>query len=67
MLHVFTDASKDAYGAVIYAKFQHKDRTVNGTIVAAKTRVAPLVAVSIPKLELMGATLGCRLGITVAE
>ena len=67
LLHVFTDASKDAYGAVVYAKYQPNDGTVTGTIVTAKTRVAPLVAVSIPRLELMEAILGCTLGITVAE
>ena len=52
---------------MVYVKYQHNDGTVTGTIVTAKTRVAPLVAVSIHRLELMGAILWCRLGITVAE
>ena len=67
VLHVFTDASKDAYGAVVYAKYAHENGSIDGSIVTAKSKVAPLLAVSIPRLELMGAILGCRLGLTVAE
>ena len=58
-LHTFTDASGDAYGAVTYARYQY--------LVASKTRVAPLSATSIPRLELMGAVLGLRLALSIAK
>ena len=57
-LHTFTDASRDAYGAVTYIRYQYKGGAVSTSLVASKTRVAPLSATSIPRLELMGAVLG---------
>ena len=59
-LHVFCDASKDAYGTVAYARFQYSD-TNEVSLVAARTRVAPLRTISIPRLELMAAVNGIRL------
>lgn len=54
-LHGFADASQLAYGAVIYAKLGTiKPRIF---IVVAKSRVAPLKIVSIPRLELKVALL----------
>ena len=60
-LHTFVDASENAYGAVIYVRYRYKDDSLSTTIVAAKTRVAPNIATSIPRLELMGAFVGVRL------
>ena len=65
-LHTFTDASEDAYGAVVYVRCSYKDETVSTNIVAAKTRVAPNRATSIPRLELMGAVIGVRLATRIA-
>ena len=56
-LHTFVDASEDAFGAVAYVRYSYQDGTISTNIVAAKTRVAPTTATSIPRLELMG-TLG---------
>ena len=66
-LHTFTDASGDAYGAVTYVRYQCKGGTVSTSLVASKTRVAPLSAQSIPRLELMGAVLGLRLALSIAK
>lgn len=66
-MHTFTDASGDAYGAVTYVRYQYKDGTVSTSLVASKTRVAPLSATSIPRLELMGTVLGLRLALSVAK
>ena len=66
-LHVFSDASQEAYGAVAYLRHEYLSGEVSCRIVAAKTKVAPLSAVSIPRLELMAAVLGCRLGASVAD
>ena len=66
-LHTFTDTSGDAYGAVTYVRYQYKDGTVSTSLVASKTRVAPLSATSIPRLELMGAVLGLRFALSIAK
>ena len=51
-LHTFLDASQDAYGAVVYAGCTYNDGSVSSNMVAAKTRVAPSISTSIPRLEL---------------
>ena len=66
-LHVFVDASQNAYGAVAYARHEYEDGTVTCRLIAAKSHVAPLNAVSIPRLELMGAVIGCRLAVSVGQ
>ncbi|XP_053686266.1 uncharacterized protein LOC128735804 [Sabethes cyaneus] len=65
-LHTMVDASENAMAAVCYLRFL-KDDIFNCSIVAAKTRVAPLKFVSIPRMELEAARLGARLSLTVAE
>ncbi|MCG8034838.1 MAG: DUF1759 domain-containing protein, partial [Candidatus Thiodiazotropha taylori] len=66
-LHTFTDASEDAYGAVSYIRYTYADWKTSTHIVAAKTRVAPITATSIPRLELMGAVIGVRLSTRIAR
>ena len=66
-LHTFVDASEDAFGAVAYVRYSYQDGTISTNIVAAKTRVAPSIATSIPRLELMGAVIGVRLSTRIAS
>ena len=66
-LHTFVDASEVAYGAVVYAHCTYEDGSISTNIVAAKTRVAPSTATSIPRLELMGAVIGARLTSRIAK
>ena len=66
-LHTFVDASESAYGAVVYARCQNGDGTFSTNIVAAKTRVSPNIATSIPRLELMGAIVGVRLTTRISD
>ena len=66
-LHVFSDASEEAYGAVAYMRYVYVDHTITTTIVAAKSHVAPLAAISIPRMELMGAVTGLQLAFSVAN
>ncbi|XP_062541109.1 uncharacterized protein LOC134209144 [Armigeres subalbatus] len=51
------DASKRAYGAVVYIRSIAADDTVEVNLVASKSRVAPLKPLTIPRLELCGAKL----------
>ncbi|VDH93667.1 Hypothetical predicted protein [Mytilus galloprovincialis] len=64
-LHTFSDASQEAYGSVIYARHEYKSGMISTRFIAAKSRVAPLTSVSIPRLELMAAVLGLRLALSV--
>ena len=52
-LHTFVDASKDAYAIVILLQIN-----TDISFVISKSRVAPLKIQTIPRLELMAATLG---------
>lgn len=60
-LHGFADASKVAYGAVVYIKVTTQDEVYVG-LVTAKTKVAPIEKeVTVPRLELCGALLATKL------
>ena len=56
-LHGFSDASEDAYAAAVYIRVQDKSGTVHTSLVIAKTKVAPIKRLTIPRLELCGAKL----------
>ena len=64
-LHVFCDASQDAYGTCAYLRREFEDDTAKCRLVAGKGRVAPLRAQSICRLELMGALVAARLAETL--
>lgn len=66
-LHIFTDASERAYAAAVYLRSQLSDGTVSVNLLAAKAKVTPIKPVSIPRLELQAAVLGCRLATTVRQ
>jgi len=65
-LHVFVDASQDAYRAVVYMRIVCYGRTLI-SLVASETRVPPLQSTSIHCLELMGALIGKRLALSVTK
>lgn len=54
-LHVFSDASRTAYGAVAYVCNQLPDGTAACKIVASKAHVAGVKGLTIPRLELKAA------------
>ena len=55
-LHGYADASTQAYCAVIYVQVEFEDQYFS-RIIVAKTKVAPIKPVSIPKLELLACLL----------
>jgi len=60
-LHGFSDASNEAYSAVVYSRMKQDDGDYTTNIVIAKTRVAPIKQITTPHLELCGALLLTRL------
>ncbi|UYV80526.1 hypothetical protein LAZ67_19000472 [Cordylochernes scorpioides] len=63
-IHGFCDASGDAYAAAIYLKVLKGDDS-RVELVIAKTRLAPIRRMSIPRLELCAAVLLTRLIIQI--
>lgn len=60
-LHIFTDASQDAYGACAYIRSYTDPEFPSVTLLCAKSKVAPVKTVSIPRLELCASLLGATL------
>ncbi|XP_075977746.1 uncharacterized protein LOC142977620 [Anticarsia gemmatalis] len=66
-LHGFSDASNVAYAAVVYCRIISSDGDIHSHLITAKTKVAPIKQLSIPRLELCGSVLVAKLLIEVAE
>ena len=60
-LHVFSDASERGHGAVAYIRLCHKDYNSKCLFVWGKAKVNPLKTISIPRLELIAATLASKM------
>ena len=62
-LHLFSDASNDAFAAAAYLVCRYQDSSPSSCLIASKCRVSPVKAMTIPRLELhvMGAVLSSRL------
>ncbi|XP_076294567.1 uncharacterized protein LOC143215872 [Lasioglossum baleicum] len=56
-IHGFSDASTRAMGIVIYIRVRNDDESVRVTLLSAKSRVAPIKPMTIPRLELSAALL----------
>ena len=59
-LHGFSDASDAAYAATIYIRIE-TDVNIKTSLIASKTKVAPISSETTPRLELLGAYFLARL------
>ena len=64
-LHLFCDASEKAFGAVAYLRFKYKTGGFHCCFVMAKSKVAPIKTVTLPRLELNSAVAAVRLYRTI--
>ena len=60
-LHGFSDASEQAYAAVVYLRIECTNGSTQVALVSSKTKVAPIKRLTIPRLELCGAQLLAQL------
>ncbi len=60
-IHVFCDASEQAYGSVAYLRTENPERGLEVAFITARSRVAPKKQQTIPRLELCAALTGAKL------
>jgi len=66
-VHGFCDASQRAYGACVYLRTELAPDRYRTELLCSRSRVAPLKAVSLPRLELSAAVLLARLVAKVIQ
>ena len=59
-LHHFSDASEAAYGVCTYVRQVDEEGVITVRLLMAKSRLAPLKQITIPRLELIAATLAVK-------
>lgn len=64
-LHGFSDASENAYGGAIYIRSVDSNGKIMVRLLCAKTKVAPLKTMTVPRLELQGSLVLARLASKV--
>ena len=64
-IHTFSDASKSANTVAVYVRHMYESGDITVWLIASKSRLTPSKAVSILRLELLGALIGTRLTMQV--
>ena len=62
MLILFSDGSKCSYGSCAYIRWKLENGTFFSSLLLAKSRLAPTKQLTIPRIELNGCVISCRLG-----
>ncbi|GFX87237.1 integrase catalytic domain-containing protein [Trichonephila clavipes] len=65
-IHCFSDASKSAYGTILYLRFVTCNNEIETSFICSKS-VAPLKSLTLPRLELTAALLSARLAKQVSS
>ena len=65
-LHGFSDSSKKAYSAVVYLQVESSNGLLS-RVITSKTKVAPIKALTIPRLELLACLLLANLMVNVSN
>ena len=66
-LHIFIDASSEAYAAAVYGRVRFENEVMEVSFVTGKSRVALVKPVTIPRLELEAALVAARLARSVQD
>ena len=66
-IHSFADASEEGYGACVYRRDIDIENNVHVSLVMARSRVAPMKSVTIPRLELMAADMSVKLKAMIVQ
>ncbi|XP_060665802.1 uncharacterized protein LOC132798099 [Drosophila nasuta] len=66
-IHTFVDASEKAYGAAVYIRATYKDKRRTIQLLCAKSHLAPINTITLPRLELKAAVLGAQLTSKIKE
>ncbi|GBN86727.1 hypothetical protein AVEN_87037-1 [Araneus ventricosus] len=61
ILHTFVDASQTAYSACVFLRSEIYNDKVIVQLLQEKSRITSLKKITIPRLDLMAATIGARL------
>ena len=67
ILVIFSDASTLAYGACVYVRWKLSNGCFKSRLLMAKNRIAPTKQLTMPRLEMCGAVLSCRLRSTIEK
>lgn len=62
-LHHFCDASQDGYETVTYLLLHNMYSQVHCAFIMGKSRVAPIKSITIPRMELIAATMASRMDV----
>ncbi|XP_058839216.1 uncharacterized protein LOC131694744 [Topomyia yanbarensis] len=66
-IHCFSDASEKAYGACLFLRSRDTNGRITVQLLTSKSKVAPLMVQTLPRLELCGALLAAQLVEKVSD
>ena len=61
VLVIFSDASRESYGACCYVRWELSDGTYKSKLLISKSKLAPVKVITIVRLELLAAVISTRL------